>query len=194
MKYWIGTVSREHALNGVNHGFTQVCHGKEAPLKKMKKGDWFIFYSPKLRFQERAICQKFVGIGQIKSGDVYQFDMGGGFKPFRIDIQYMKCSEAPIASLIEQLSFIKNKKNWGMAFRYGLISIPETDFLVIAKAMEVNPKSPSLIATSKQEVKEENKNKTQKKRPASKQSKEEEKSDEDHDGECHSDKKTCLVK
>jgi hypothetical protein len=32
-------VSKEHASVGIKEGFVQVCHGKEAPLKKMKVGD-----------------------------------------------------------------------------------------------------------------------------------------------------------
>ena len=48
MKYWIGTVSQEHVLRGVAGGFCQVCHGKAAPLNRMKRGDWLLYYSPKI--------------------------------------------------------------------------------------------------------------------------------------------------
>ena len=44
MKYWIGTVSQEHVLRGVAGGFCQVCHGKAAPLNRMKRGDWLLYY------------------------------------------------------------------------------------------------------------------------------------------------------
>lgn len=148
MKYWIGTVSREHALNGIKNGFTQVCHGKKAPLARMKVGDWFIFYSPKESFMGKTSCQKFVGIGQIKTGVVYQVDMGEGFCPYRIDIEYVKCVEAPIAPLINNLTFIRNKKSWGMAFRFGLIEIPQEDFLKIAAAMEAKMKKTASSPTS----------------------------------------------
>ena len=36
MKYWIGTVSKEHVLRGVAGDFCQVCHGKAAPLNRMQ--------------------------------------------------------------------------------------------------------------------------------------------------------------
>ncbi|MFJ7939210.1 hypothetical protein ACIQYG_11945 [Peribacillus sp. NPDC096622] len=29
-------------MKGIDGGFAQLCHGKEAPLKKMKNGDWII--------------------------------------------------------------------------------------------------------------------------------------------------------
>lgn len=45
MKYWIGTVSKEHVLRGVAGGFCQVCHGKAAPLNRMQRGDWLLYYT-----------------------------------------------------------------------------------------------------------------------------------------------------
>ena len=47
MRYWVGVASREHVLLGVAGGFCQVCHGKQAPLARMKRGDWILYYSPK---------------------------------------------------------------------------------------------------------------------------------------------------
>ena len=37
-RFWIGVVSKEHVPRGVEGGFCQVCHGKKAPLNRMKKG------------------------------------------------------------------------------------------------------------------------------------------------------------
>ncbi len=36
-KYWIAAISKEHINRGVAENFIQVCHGKQAPLKRMKK-------------------------------------------------------------------------------------------------------------------------------------------------------------
>ncbi|MHA4915566.1 EVE domain-containing protein, partial [Enterococcus faecium] len=47
MNYWIGVASRDHIARGVAGGFCQLCHGKAQALKRMKKGDWIIYYSPK---------------------------------------------------------------------------------------------------------------------------------------------------
>ena len=46
-RFWIGVVSKEHVLRGVEGGFCQVCHGKKVPLNRMKKGDYLLYYSPK---------------------------------------------------------------------------------------------------------------------------------------------------
>lgn len=55
---------------------------------------------------------------------------GGG----RFD--FFDCKTAPIAPLIEELDFIKNKTHWGYPFRRGLFKIEKTDFERIAQAME----------------------------------------------------------
>lgn len=141
-KFWIGTVSREHGLNAVKEGIVQVCHGKQAPLKRMQAGDWFAYYSPKEGMRSGDTVQRFVSIGRIVTGDVYQVEQFPGFKPFRIDVDFMQCEEAPIKPLIESLDFIKNKQNWGMAFRFGCLEASKKDFIEIAQAMKVDLDNP----------------------------------------------------
>jgi predicted RNA-binding protein len=66
-----------------------------------------------------------------------------GFTPWRRNIEFVKGIEAPIRPLIDQLSFIKDKRHWGYTFRTGLFKIPQEDFAVISQAMAVeNPSSP----------------------------------------------------
>ncbi|WP_316355603.1 EVE domain-containing protein [Candidatus Neptunichlamydia sp. REUL1] len=135
---FVGVVSLEHATRGYNGGFTQACHGKQSPLSRMNKGDVFVQYSPKDALGGSKACQHFTYIGSVATGKVYQVEMGPGFKPFRIDIDYLSADQAKQASirpLIERLSFIKNKTKWGMAFRFGFLEIPLSDFKIIYMAM-----------------------------------------------------------
>ncbi len=53
MKFWIGVASQEHVKIGEKGGFCQLCHGKSAPLKRMKKGDFIIYYSSKKQMQDK---------------------------------------------------------------------------------------------------------------------------------------------
>ena len=46
-KYWIIVASKDHVKNGISAGIAQACHGKSSPLKRMKKGDYLIYYSGK---------------------------------------------------------------------------------------------------------------------------------------------------
>lgn len=136
--YWIAVVSKEHAMQGVEGGFIQINHGKEAPLKRIKKNDWIIIYSPKLSMETDVTCQAFTAIGQATDDRVYQVQMTDTFAPFRRGIQFHDCQEIPIKSLIERLGFIHNKKSWGAVFRFGFFAIQENDFNLIKSEMLPN--------------------------------------------------------
>lgn len=134
-RYFIGVVSREHVLMGVEKGIAQIGHGKRSGLARMNKGDFLIYYSPKIALDSDEKLQAFTAIGQMVDDDIYQVEEPPTFKPFRRKVRYEKVKDAPIAPLIPDLSFIKNKKSWGYVFRFGLVEIPESDFLLIKEKM-----------------------------------------------------------
>lgn len=135
-RYWMSTVSLEHVRIGVEGSFCQVCHGKKSPLARMSKGDWIIYYSPKTSMDGSEVCQKFTAIGQIADDHIYSFKMSEDFVPFRRKVTYVKKARPlPIRPLLDRLSFIQDKKNWGMRFRYGLFEIQESDFKLIYQGM-----------------------------------------------------------
>lgn len=135
MQYWIIVASKDHMQRGLDGGFIQANHGKAAPLKRMRAGDWVIFYSPKLEYDQPEKLQCFTAIGKISDENIYQQDMGDGFVPFRRNITFLPAQEISILPLIDELTFIKDKKHWGAPFRFGTLKIPEQDFQLIARRM-----------------------------------------------------------
>jgi len=133
--YWIGVVAQSHADIAVAGGFTQLNHGKAGALERMHAGDGFIFYSPRSDHPDGAPLQAFTGIGRIRTGNVYQAEAGAEFRPFRLDVDWLPATPAPIRPLLESLSFIRSKTHWGAAFRFGIVRIPAEDFARIAAAM-----------------------------------------------------------
>jgi len=133
--YWIGVVSQNHVEFAIAGGFTQLNHGKAAPLERMARGDGFVFYSPRAAYPDGAMLQAFTAIGRIRDGNVYRVDAGEDFHPFRLAVDYLPASPAPIRPLIGQLSFIRSKEHWGAAFRFGVVHVPADDFARIATAM-----------------------------------------------------------
>ena len=136
-QFWIGVVSREHVQLGVKGGFIQLGHGKKAPLQRLHAGDALVMYSPRTAYPDGEPLQAFTAIGVVSTGKVYQVQMTEEFKPYRVDVRFLKAKEAPIKPLVDALSFIKSKTHWGAAFRFGQIKIPAEDFKLIAKAMGV---------------------------------------------------------
>lgn len=136
-KYWIGVASHEHVQRGVNGGFAQVCHGKIGTLKYMSQSDWIIYYSPTFSFGGKDACRCFTAIGTIDKEDPYTFEMSVDFIPWRRNVTFLKSKETPIEPLLEELSFIKDKKKWGFPFKRGSFEISQKDFELIAKKMEI---------------------------------------------------------
>jgi len=133
--YWIGVVSNDHVDRATAGGFTQLNHGKAAPLEGMRAGDGFAFYSPRACHPDGEPVQAFTAIGRIRTGTVYQAADSDGFRPFRLDVDYLPAQPALVKPLIGQLSFIRSKTHWGTAFRFGVVRVPAEDFALIAAAM-----------------------------------------------------------
>jgi GrpB-like predicted nucleotidyltransferase (UPF0157 family) len=137
-KSWVNTISRDHVQRGVEGGFTQAGHGKASGLKRLSAGDWIVFYSPKTSLEGGEPLQAFTAVGRIADDELYQVEMAPGFVPWRRNVEFVPSTEAPIKPLLDELSFIKDKRRWGYVFRFGLFEIPARDFDVIRTAMEVD--------------------------------------------------------
>ncbi len=132
---WLAVASAEHVRNGRQLGIMQVCHGKEAPLRRIKPGDYIIYYSPTVIFRSQDKFQSFTAIGVVNQGQPYQVDMGNGFCPFRRNVTWFTADEIPISSLLNVLDFTKGRQNWGYQLRFGLLKISEHDRRSITCAM-----------------------------------------------------------
>ena len=116
-------------------GIAQACHGKASPLRRMRKGDFVIYYSSKRRFGKPEKCQEFTAIGIVKDDEVYPFQMTAEFCPFRRNIEFYESQEVSILPLIDELEFIQNKKSWGYPFRFGFFEIKKQDFKLLSSKM-----------------------------------------------------------
>ena len=132
---WIIVASKDHVRTGEAAGFAQACHGKAAPLKRMKEGDSVIFYSSKESFGKPDKCQEFTAIGRVTGDEVYQVQMSADFCPSRRNIDFWDCQPVSILPLIGRLNFIQNKQHWGYPFRFGFFEIDEQDFALISSHM-----------------------------------------------------------
>jgi EVE domain-containing protein len=134
-RYWLGVVSRHHVERGVAGGFAQLCHGKRAPLARMRAGDWLVYYSPRTEMDGGEPLQAFTAIGRVTGTAVYEHAMSADFVPHRRDVAYVPCQPAPIQPLVSRLSFVKNPKRWGFPLRRGVLPLTASDFALIARAM-----------------------------------------------------------
>ena len=139
--HWLAIASAEHVRRGRAQGFMQVCHGKRGPLRRILPGSGIIYYSPTEIFGARDGLRAFTAIGTVKDRDPYQFDMRGGFAPFRRDVDWMGSRDAPITPLLDRLDFTAGNRNWGYQLRFGVLAISAHAFELIAEAMGVVARS-----------------------------------------------------
>ena len=135
IKYWIIVASKDHVKTGVIEKIAQACHGKANPLKRMKKGDWLIYYSGKQTLGKPDKCQKFTALGKVLDDEIYQHQVSEDFCPSRRKIEFSQCEDISILPLINDLDFISNKKSWGYPFRFGFFEINQHDFNIISTQM-----------------------------------------------------------
>lgn len=137
---WIAVASAEHARRGCSaaQGYMQVCHGKCAPLQRVRPGDRVAYYAPAQTMGGKDRLQSFVSIGLVQPGVPYAFDMGGGFVPYRRDVAYVEAQDAAIAPLLDRFEFVEDRARWGAKFRFGLFKVSDADMRLIAGAMRAN--------------------------------------------------------
>lgn len=134
-RHWIAVASAEHVRLGRRQGFMQVCHGKPAPLRRVQPGDLVAYYSPSEAFGGKDRLQAFTAAGRVRDGEVYPFDMGGGFRPYRRDVDWFDTHDAPIRELLPRLVFAQAAPNWGARMRFGLFEISGADMDTVMAAM-----------------------------------------------------------
>ncbi len=134
--YWINTVSRDHVLLGMRGGFMQANHGRPHALRRLQKGDLVAFYSPRTTYPDGEPLRRFTAIAQVIDDEPFQAEMTSDFHPWRRLVETIASQEAPVAPLIRDLAFIRDKGRWGFVFRRGMFEIGEDDFRRIARAMD----------------------------------------------------------
>ncbi|MFT4148973.1 MAG: EVE domain-containing protein [Paracoccaceae bacterium] len=135
MPDWIAVASADHVVLGRAGGFMQVNHGKAAPLRRIAPGDRIAYYSSVQTYGTNTPLRAFTAIGRVRQGEVYQGVMASGSTAFRRDVDWFDANPAPIHPLLDRLELTAGRRNWGYAFRFGLVRVSEADMDVIAAAM-----------------------------------------------------------
>ena len=134
VRFWIGVVSENHVKRGLEGEFCQVCHAKGGPLKRMKKGDYLLYYSPKVALDSNQKLQAFTAVGKMKDDRVYQFEMAPDFIPFRRDVEYFQ----PVRSCpIEVARQHPDWKTYAKQLRYGHFEVSCDFFMYIFDYMKI---------------------------------------------------------
>lgn len=136
---WIAVACAEHVRRGQDLGIMQVCHGKAAPLRRLRPGDRVASYSPSESFRGSDRLQSFTALGIVAEGEITQVEMSPGFRPFRRPVRFLDAHSAPIRPLLDHPGFALSGSSWGARLRFGLVAIDERSMDMIAGAMGCEP-------------------------------------------------------
>ncbi|MFC4224977.1 EVE domain-containing protein [Lysinibacter cavernae] len=135
MNAWLGVVHADHVRRGVDLGIAQIHHGKRSGLARMSKGDWLVYYSPRLSMNGNKPLQAFTAVGQIADDMIYQAE-DGNFRPYRRRVNYeTNVGDAAIGPLKGLLDLTAGP-NWGYQLRLGMLPLSEADLALIMQAMK----------------------------------------------------------
>jgi hypothetical protein len=144
---WLAVVSPENWEMLTDNGltFTMFPAERRPWLKLMRPGNEILFYIT--RFSVIAGLAEVVGKVEARS-----VRMPGGIYELRVPLRPRFTSEpakgAKILPLVPQLSFIRNKDEWGMSFHHTLFALSDSDFGLIAGGLTGAAPTASVPATS----------------------------------------------
>jgi len=135
--YFIAVAPRERVAAAATAGYIEVSQGRAAPLARLHEGDVVLFYSPREADTGGPALQQFTAMAEVGPGGVFEGEPRHAIaeRPFRRSGTYRQVQPAPIRPLLDALDFIRDKKHWGVALRYGFVQISASDFRHIAQAM-----------------------------------------------------------
>ena len=131
-RYWISNAAQEHVFIVRDKGYTQANMGSREGIDKMNIGDWILYYSPTVYFeQEKPACQKFTGISCIVDSRVYPQSNQYPDR-WRRNVEFFHCTPRHSKHFVNKVDFLPKSENWQDVFLQLLFEIPRNDFVYIA--------------------------------------------------------------
>ncbi|MBI2344851.1 EVE domain-containing protein [Candidatus Dependentiae bacterium] len=134
-QYWVSKAAQEHVNIVRDKNYTQINMGPRAPLEKMNIGDWILYYSPTIYYeQEDSICEEFTGISCIIDTRIYP--QGGQFPDrWRRDVEFFSCIPMQAKNFVGKVNFLPIEQNWKKILNQPIFKIEQQDFITIAKTI-----------------------------------------------------------
>lgn len=138
-RYWITKAAQEHVTIVQKKGYTQVNMGPRAPLEAMNVGDWIIYYSPTIFFeQEEPICELFTGIACINDHRIYPHSLQVPDR-WKRNVDFYQCTPKSPEYFIGKVDFLPSNNNWKEILEQPVIEISYQDFLTITHNILIQP-------------------------------------------------------
>lgn len=139
-RYWIAVVPKIGVDKAVAGKFAMFAHGQKAAMERVHPGDWLAYYSPRTEMRGGDEVRSFTAIGRFTNRDPYESEVALGQIVWRRGINWETGTRpADVYPLLDQLGFIRDRRNWGIFFHRSLFSVSRDDFRLIGAAMGLDP-------------------------------------------------------
>ena len=130
--YYIGVAHRAQVAHAAQEGFAAFSHGRQSAVQRLNPGDRVIYYAPRSDFDGEPL-QAFVAHATVTGDAPCQRAFSGAEGLFWArDAMFDTVTDVPVRPLIGDLTFVRDKAHWGMAFRQGGFRISREDYERIA--------------------------------------------------------------
>lgn len=134
MARFVGVAHPAQVRMARDAGVVAFGHGREASVRRLAPGDSVIDYAPKSDFDGDPV-QAFVAHATVTGDAPFVKEWAAGFTAWARTARFDEVTERPVRPLLERLSFIRDRRHWGMAFRQDKFEIGEADHATIAGAL-----------------------------------------------------------
>lgn len=146
-RYFLLTGSKDHMETWIKHGFIQQKHPHR--IERIKEGDYVVCYASKVDFSSNRPYRKIIGVCRAVD-DGHETLSGAAMKKsaeaegtaycydscFRRRVEFLPLKgHIDIAPIIPKLSFVRNKKSWGLYFISGFREVDKADFDTLASGL-----------------------------------------------------------
>lgn len=144
-RYWVCKAAQEHVHIVREKGYTQINMGPREPLANMNVGDWILYYSPTIYYeQDVPTCHKFNGISCVTGKRVYP--QSNQFPDrWRRDVEFFNCKPHHPEHFVGKVSFLPKDQDWLEILSASIFEIPQDDFMHIAKTILIPDDSRVLL-------------------------------------------------
>lgn len=134
-RYWVCKAAQEHVNVVKNKNYTQINMGPRTPLENMSIGDWILYYSPTMYYeQDDPLCEKFTGISCVVDNRIYP--QGGQFPDrWRRNVEFFNCAPEHAKKFIGKVNFLPQEQCWKPILDQPVFEIEQQDFITIAKTI-----------------------------------------------------------
>lgn len=129
-RYFLFIGPLNHLSGFKSKGIVQQNFNHLKRLQELSKGDKVVFYASSVDDKSKTPYREFMAAGKVTDGKIKTVTKGKD-KFHRMKVDFARFKPVPIEDKIKNLSFIKNKKSWGLYFISGFRELSKRDYDVI---------------------------------------------------------------